>query len=89
MGFIGDGPDGFTAEDVLSGLADALHRPGLQQPLALRIHAMGGPSLFASLLNREQPSLRVIGLQILAALVAQTARQSGDKPCLFWSTMCC
>ena len=69
-------------EDVLSVLADALHRPiGRQQQQANNlcdiIERLGGACLFASLLRREQPSLRVLGLQILSALTAHRSQRSG------------
>lgn len=70
LAYVGDGPDMETSEAVLSGLADVLHRPTVQRALASHIHSYGGPCLFASLLQREQPSLRIIGLQIWSALVA-------------------
>ena len=85
IAFVGDSPDLTTMEDVLSGLADALHKSGLQQSLATLMRGHGGPCLFTSLLQREQPSLRVIGIQIISSLVASSPAQDGAGMLLFFS----
>lgn len=68
VSFVGDCPDAAMLEDVLSALQEALHHGSpTHQPLisCLRLH--GGERLFMSLLQREQQSLRLLGLQILTA----------------------
>ena len=77
MAFIGDCPDVAMLEDVLIAVLDLLrHTPLGRIPL---LAGMSGAQLFASLLSREQPALRILGLHLLAHFVPYI--QSGAQPC--------
>ena len=68
MSFVGDCPDVALLEDVLSALQEALHHGSpTHQPLISCLEMHGGERLFMSLLQREQQSLRLLGLQIMTA----------------------
>ncbi len=90
MSFVGDCPDEAMLEDVLSALQEALH-PGspTHQPLISCLELHGGERLFMSLLQREQQSLRLLGLQILTAfqnrpLPSRPSRHGEEcPPCKF------
>ncbi len=67
MAFVGDCGDVAMLEDVLVALLDLLRRtPAGRLPL---LPGFGGAQLFVSLLGREQPGLRILGLHALAHLV--------------------
>ena len=67
MAFIGDCPDVAMLEDVLIAILDLLrHTPPGRVPL---LAGMSGAQLFVSLLSREQPALRILGLHLLAHFV--------------------
>ena len=67
VAFIGDCADVAMLEDVLVALLDLLRRtPAGRLPL---LPGFGGAQLFVSLLGREQPGLRILGLHALAHLV--------------------
>lgn len=69
MSFIGDCPDAETLEDVLTTLLEAMHRGSPSHSfLVACLRGQGGERLFMSLLQREQQSLRLLGLQLLMAL---------------------
>ena len=75
MAFIGDCPDVAMLEDVLIALLDLLrHTPPGRLPL---LAGMSGARLFVSLLSREQPALRILGLHLLAHFIPyiQTGRR--------------
>ena len=76
MAFIGDCPDVAMLEDVLIAVLDLLrHTPPGRIPL---LAGMSGAQLFVSLLSREQPALRILGLHLLAHFVPYI--QSGALP---------
>ncbi len=76
MAFIGDCPDVAMLEDVLIAVLDLLrHTPPGRIPL---LAGMSGAQLFVSLLSREQPALRILGLHLLAHFVPYI--QSGAPP---------
>lgn len=78
MAFIGDCPDVAMLEDVLIAVLDLLrHTPPGRIPL---LAGMSGAQLFVSLLSREQPALRILGLHLLAHFVPYI--QSGALPCM-------
>ncbi|KAK9905588.1 hypothetical protein WJX75_002584 [Coccomyxa subellipsoidea] len=67
ISFIGDCSDVATLEDVLIAILDLLrHTPPGRIPL---LAGSGGAQLFLSLLSREQPALRILGLHLLAYFV--------------------
>ena len=67
MAFIGDCPDVAMLEDVLIAILDLLrHTPPGRVPL---LAGLSGAQLFVSLLSREQPALRILGLHLLAHFV--------------------
>lgn len=67
IAFIGDCPDVAMLEDVLIAILDLLrHTPPGRIPL---LAGTGGAQLFVSLLSREQPALRILGLHLLAYFV--------------------
>lgn len=76
VAFIGDCPDTAMLEDVLIAVLDLLRAvaPG-RLPLLVR---GGGACLFATLLSREQPALRILGLHLLAHFVPYI--QTGSPP---------
>lgn len=76
MAFIGDCPDVAMLEDVLIALLDLLrHTPPGRLPL---LAGMSGARLFVSLLSREQPALRILGLHLLAHFIPYI--QTGRRP---------
>ena len=76
MAFIGDCPDVAMLEDVLIALLDLLrHPPPRRLPL---LAGMSGARLFVSLLSREQPALRILGLHLLAHFIPYI--QTGRRP---------
>ena len=76
LAFIGDCPDVAMLEDVLIAILDLLRHtpPGRIPGLA----GASGAQLFVSLLSREQPALRILGLHLLAHFVPYI--QSGAQP---------
>ena len=83
VSFVGDCPDVGMLEDVLTALNDALQRGSpTHLPLAACLRAHGGERLFMSLLQREQQTLRLLGLQLLTAFLgpadATAGRPGGD-----------
>jgi hypothetical protein len=67
ISFIGDCSDVATLEDVLIAILDLLrHTPPGRIPL---LAGSGGAQLFLSLLSREQPAQRILGLHLLAYFV--------------------
>lgn len=82
VSFVGDCGDVEVLEDVLGALLEAMHRGSPSQPLLVAcLRAHGGERLFMSLLQREQHSLRLLGLQLLAAFLGpQRADASGQPP---------
>ena len=83
VSFVGDCPDVGMLEDVLTALNDALQRGSpTHLPLVACLRAHGGERLFMSLLQREQQTLRLLGLQLLTAFLgpadANAARPGGD-----------
>ena len=79
VAFVGDCPDVAMLEDVLIALLDLLRvcPPGCLPLLA----GASGAQLFVSLLSREQPALRILGLHLLAHFVPymQTGAPPGDS----------
>ncbi|KAK9836952.1 hypothetical protein WJX81_002248 [Elliptochloris bilobata] len=64
VAFVGDCADAPMLEDVLVTLAALLaHTPPGRQPA---LSGLGGARLVVSLLSREQPALRMLGLRLLA-----------------------
>ena len=83
VSFVGDCPEVGMLEDVLTALNDALHRGSpTHAPLVACLRAHGGERLFMSLLQREQQTLRLLGLQLLTAFLgpadSETGRPGGD-----------
>ena len=77
MSFVGDCSDAALLEDVLSSLHDALrHNSPTHAPLVACLRSQGGERLFMSLLQREQQSLRLLGLQLLTAFVGPAPQPS-------------
>ena len=76
VAFVGDCPDVAMLEDVLIALLDLLRAcpPGRLPLLA----GASGAQLFVSLLSREQPALRILGMHLLAHFVPYM--QTGVKP---------
>lgn len=76
VAFVGDCPDVAMLEDVLITLLDLLRAcpPGRLPLLA----GASGAQLFVSLLSREQPALRILGLHLLAHFVPYM--QTGVPP---------
>ncbi len=67
IAFVGDCPDVAMLEDLLIAILDLLrHTPPGRIPL---LAGSGGAQLFVSLLSREQPALRILGLHLLAYFV--------------------
>ena len=64
VAFVGDCPDVLMLEDVLVTLAALLAHTPPGRPLALS--GLGGARLVISLLSREEPALRMLGLRLLA-----------------------
>lgn len=70
MSFVGDCPDSELLQDILEIICSLLDpREPTQRPMLARLGELGGVQLFMSLVQREQQSLRVQGLRILAAFV--------------------
>lgn len=69
MAFIGDCTDVPMLEDVLVTLAALLSHTPPGRPLLLS--GLGGARLVVSLLSREQPALRMLGLRLLAICLRQ------------------
>ena len=79
MAFVGDCADTAMLEDVLIALLDLLRAtPAGRIPL---LAGPGGAQLFVSLLGREQPALRILGLHLLAHF-APYLHASGAQGCL-------
>ncbi|KAL0021859.1 hypothetical protein WJX77_009077 [Trebouxia sp. C0004] len=70
VSFVGDCPDSELLQDILEIICSLLDpREPTQRPMLARLGELGGVQLFMSLVQREQQSLRVQGLRILAAFV--------------------
>ena len=70
MSFVGDCPDTEVLHDVLELMCNLLHpQEASQRPLLACLAGLGGVQLFMSLVQREQQSIRVLGLRIIAAFV--------------------
>ncbi|GAB4815481.1 hypothetical protein N2152v2_002527 [Parachlorella kessleri] len=68
ISFVGDCSDAALVEDVLSTLCALLRRESLaRMPLLVCLQQLGGPALFLSLVSREQPTLRMLGLKLITA----------------------
>ena len=74
VSFVGECPDIPMLEDVLSAFHEVLHYgTPTHQPLVSCLKQHGGERLFMSLLQREQQSLRLLGLQILTSFQGHEA----------------
>ena len=70
VSFVGDCPDTEVLHDVLELVCSLLHpHEASQRPLLACLADLGGVQLFMSLVQREQQSIRVLGLRIIAAFV--------------------
>lgn len=70
VSFVGDCPDTEVLHDVLELMCSLLHpHEASQRPLLSCLADLGGVQLFMSLVQREQQSIRVLGLRIIAAFV--------------------
>ena len=64
-------------EDVLNQLCEVLHpRDPSSASIIQGLHTLGGAQLFATLLQREQQCLRVLGLRLLAFFLPGRPAQS-------------
>lgn len=88
VAFIGDCPDVAMLEDVLIAILDLLrHTPPGRIPV---LGGSGGAQLFISLLSREQPALRILGLHLLAFFVPYmhaTGVESEEILAGFWTAI--
>jgi hypothetical protein len=89
MAFIGDCADGVMLEDVLIAILDLLrHTPPGRIPL---LSGSSGAQLFVTLLSREQPALRILGLHMLTYFVpymhASAATENDDTLAGFWAAV--
>ena len=67
---MGDCPDTEVLHDILELMCSLLHpHEASQRPLLACLTDLGGVQLFMSLVQREQQSIRVLGLRIIAAFV--------------------
>ena len=75
-------PDVQLLEDVLNQLCEVLHpREPSSASIIQGLQTLGGAQLFATLLQREQQYLRVLGLRLLAFfLPGQTAQSQQPGP---------
>ena len=70
VSFVGDCPDTEVLHDVLELMCSLLQpHEASQPPLLACLADLGGVRLFMSLVQREQQSIRVLGLRIIAAFV--------------------
>lgn len=77
VSFVGDCPDTEVLHDVLELICSLLHpQEPTQRPLLACLADLGGVQLFMSLVQREQQSIRVLGLRIIAAFVPFPSSQS-------------
>lgn len=81
VSFVGDCPDTEVLHDVLELMCNLLHpHEASQRPLLACLADLGGIQLFMSLVQREQQSIRVLGLRILAAFVPFPVASSSSPP---------
>ena len=70
VSFVGDCPDTEVLHYVRELMCSLLHpHEASQRPLLACLGDLGGVQLFMSLVQREQQSIRVLGLRIIAAFV--------------------
>ena len=78
---MGDCPDTEVLHDVLELMCNLLHpHEASQRPLLACLADLGGIQLFMSLVQREQQSIRVLGLRIVAAFVPFPAGSLSSPP---------
>ena len=90
VSFVGDCPDTEVLHDILELMCSLLHpHEPSQRPLLACLGDLGGVQLFMSLVQREQQSIRVLGLRIIAAFVPLPSpslplspQTAGQSPCL-------
>lgn len=83
VSFVGDCPDTEVLHDVLELICSLLHpQEPTQRPLLACLADLGGVQLFMSLVQREQQSIRVLGLRIIAAFVPFASSPSSPSPSL-------
>lgn len=76
ISFVGDCQDTDSLQDVLELLCKLLQRnETTQRPMLAILERLGGVELFTSLVQREQQTLKVLGLRILAAFIPLTNQQ--------------
>lgn len=81
VSFVGDCPDTEVLHDVLELMCSLLHpHEASQRPLLACLADLGGIQLFMSLVQREQQSIRVLGLRIIAAFVPFPAASLSSPP---------
>lgn len=81
VSFVGDCPDTEVLHDVLELMCSLLHpHEASQRPLLACLADLGGIQLFMSLVQREQQSIRVLGLRIIAAFVPFPAASISPPP---------
>lgn len=77
VSFVGACTDVQLLEDVLNQLCEVLHpREASSVAIIQRLQTLGGAQLFATLLQREQQYLRVLGLRLLAFFLPGLPAQS-------------
>ena len=77
VSFVGACTDVQLLEDVVNQLCEVLHpREASSVAIIQGLHTLGGAQLFATLLQREQQYLRVLGLRLLAFFLPGLPAQS-------------
>lgn len=77
MSFVGDCQDTELLQDALELICSLLQRHApTQRPMLAILEQLGGVQLFMSLMQREQQSVKILGLRILAAFLPLPGHQS-------------